>query len=23
MAKMIDQDMFPIYNVIWFGLYPL
>lgn len=23
MAKMIDQDMFPIYNIIWFGLYPL
>lgn len=23
MAKMIDQELFPIYNTIWIGLYPL
>lgn len=22
MGKMIDQELFPIYNVVWFGLYP-
>lgn len=22
MGKMVDQEMFPIYNVVWFGLYP-
>lgn len=22
MAKMIEQELFPVYNIIWFGLYP-